>query len=66
MIKNFENFKKVQEVSFGTQWEKTYDDGSTALCVIDNNCTRAMVKAAFEIQEAGIIIECFRKEHMKI
>ena len=67
MIKNFENYRKIQELAGGmTQWEKTYDDGMTALCVVDNNCTRAMVREAFKAQEAGVTIECFSRANIEL
>ena len=53
MIKNFENFKKIESYANGTtQWEKTYDDWEKAYLVIDDSkITRSKVRKAFELQE---------------
>ena len=53
MIKNFENYSKRQRLANGTtQWQKKFDDGTTALYVIDDRCiTRLKVINAFREQE---------------
>ena len=53
MIKNFENYSKRQRLANGTtQWQKDFDDGTTAWYVIDDRCiTRQKVIDAFREQE---------------
>lgn len=67
MIKDFEVYTKKQKLgNDSTQWEKRYDDGTTACVVVDNiGVTRALVREAFEAQEAGVIIQCFQKSDSK-
>ena len=64
MIKDFENYTKVQAVGGNcTQWQKQYKDGQIARCVVDNTgVTRELVRKAFQVQEAGIKIECFSRK----
>lgn len=66
MIKDFENFKKIQKLgNNSTQWEKKYPDGTTAKAVVDNvGITRKMVTEAFEAQENGCNIACFQKSDL--
>jgi len=60
MIKSFENY-----TANAIQWKKRYADGETATVVVDNcGVTRAMVREAFEAQEAGFEIACFEKSDM--
>jgi hypothetical protein len=54
MIKDFEQYRKVQDLGDAITWEKIYGDGLTARVTIAcNACTRANVRAAFEMQEQG-------------
>jgi len=62
MIKNFGDYRKLEDLGNMTQWEKQYDDGTTARLAISNaGITRAMVIDAFAAQEAGVTIHCFTK-----
>lgn len=65
-MKDFENYTKTQELGNNSaQWEKRYEDGEIARAVVDNNkLTRALVREAFEAQEAqeaGVNIGCFQQ-----
>lgn len=53
MIKNFECYSKKESLSDNTtQWEKQYEDGTRAWCVIDNRkVTRKKVRDAFKDME---------------
>lgn len=53
MIKDFECYSKRQKLAGGqTQWEKRYDDGTSAWLVIDDKkITRQKVRDAFKDQE---------------
>lgn len=53
MIKNFECYRKIQEIAGNqTQWRKDYEDGEFALLVIDDKAiTREKVRQAFKKQE---------------
>ena len=60
LIKNFENFTKVQSFGNGfTQWKKDLSGLGLGVseyltCVDDTRCTRQLVRSAFEAMEDDI------------
>lgn len=56
MIKNFQNYRKLQLLADGAQWEKTYEDGGTARLAIFGKTTRKIVVDRFTEQEQQEIL----------